>query len=162
MADRLSLVKTSKMTSATVNVMEIYVGRYNINTGLGAQHWAIKFDDTWFEIAGTSKNENNTPNIIEEHYDDSKYSTIEHIGAVRTTLDNVRQWNQKWLEEHKFYSFNGDNCQLYVKHTMYHYLGIQLDTQNKVIGGAAIGAGISATIIGICALAVGLWVKGKH
>jgi len=76
--------------------------------------------------------------------------------------EQLQEYNNQWLAKHPFYAVNGDNCQLYVKHIVWEVLGINLDTQNKNIGAAVFGAGIGATIVGIFAIATGLWIKGKH
>jgi hypothetical protein len=144
--------------------LDVYLGKHNLAGihGLVAEHWAIKIGDTWYEIQGDSKKENLSPNRILKHKDDSKYDTIEILGTIQETMSVIDSWNSAWLRKHPAYEFNGDNCQLYAKHFAWHFLGKNLDTQNTVIGGMMMGAGIGAIIVGIAAVVGGFLIRGRH
>lgn len=145
--------------------VEIKLGKYKINN-LVAEHWAIKIGDIWYEVEGVSKEQDGNQNKIKKHKDDSKYTTICLLG----TLDNKSNLSEsfiekiinEWLEKHPFYRFNGDNCQLFVKHMAWHLLGISIETQNATVGNMVFGASIGAIIVGAFGIAAGLFIKGSH
>lgn len=145
--------------------MEVKLGKYKINN-LVAEHWAIKIGTTWYEVEGASKSQSGDRNKIAIHTNDSKYATITTLGKISgedgTTQQLLKQMIQDWLKNHPFYAINGDNCQLFVKHMAWELLGITIETQNKQIGSAAIGAGFGAIVVGLGAILVGLLVKGGH
>ncbi|KAL0488901.1 hypothetical protein AKO1_013513, partial [Acrasis kona] len=142
--------------------VDVFLGKSRIQDQLIAEHWAIKVGDFWYEIAGTSKNDDNIDNMIEVHTDDAKYYEIRHLGKVCISRENLVQWNRRWLENHSFYAFNGDNCQLYAKHFAWEFLGINIGTQNETIGNYAVGAGVGAMIVGFLAIATGIFIKGNR
>jgi len=147
---------------------DIKIGKCDI--GLGAEHWAIKIDDRWYEVNGAGKKQTGEANQINVHQNDSKYKQIIHIQtcsakAVGAGLDLhewVEKWNEDWLQRHPIYAVNGSNCQMYVKHIVKDICGVDVDTQNKNLGNIAIGAGIGAMVVGAFALGFGFILRGTH
>jgi len=136
----------------------VRIGKYKIEGGLGAEHWAICVEKLWYEVAGASLFNNGEENEISKHFDDSKYTfSIEICGRTTRTKEEIDEFNRKWLENHPFYSVFQDNCQLYVREFEAFLLqkNATLVSQNNIIGGnftkfgsTMIVAGIGLTFLG--------------
>jgi len=93
----------------------VKLGRYMI-TPLIAQHWAIKVDDTWYEIAGAAKNATNAPNVVNRSHGDAAKSGAgklggEIVGKSDKSQRLIDQWIEEWLEKNPCYEFTSENCQ---------------------------------------------------
>jgi len=153
--------------------VSVKIGRRKIHA-VGAEHWAIKIGDNWYEIEGTSKDGTGVPNKILCHQDDSCYSHIEtrteiECDDLEELYSRISEWNSEWLLEHPSYGWNSDNCQLYVKETLEIFSGKKVTTQNTDIGSTMknIGiAGLVASSLGVVAFGVvaaaGTWILGTH
>jgi len=154
------ICKTSMTTT-----FEVKLGKYSINNGFLAEHWAAKIGDTWYELLGASKKQDGIRNEINAHKDDSRYTTITRIGSYCCKGDVgefITRWSNKWIATHPIYRINGDNCQKYVAHMLKDLFDYDVATQNRDLGNRIIGAGVGAIIVGAFALLGGLLLRGNH
>lgn len=144
--------------------MKVKVGKYDLRIPsetmrIGAEHWAVCVGNTWYEVAGKMQGSKQT---ISKHQNDDLYQEITIIGETSATEEDIEKWIQKWLHDHPYYEVNDSNCQLFTKHFIFEFTGVNLDTQNRKVGDTAIGIGIGAMIAGAVAIILGAFVKGKH
>eukprot|EP01117_Protostelium_nocturnum_P017673 TRINITY_DN7230_c0_g1_i1.p1 TRINITY_DN7230_c0_g1~~TRINITY_DN7230_c0_g1_i1.p1 ORF type:complete len:148 (+),score=19.70 TRINITY_DN7230_c0_g1_i1:121-564(+) len=131
--------------------------------GLISEHWAIKVGDTWYELQGDNKKSSGSPNIINSHQDDSKYTSIKDMAHIDASKEEeILEWMQEWVKERGTYHWTGDNCQMLVSHLVYHFLGVRIPTQNAEIGNGFIIGGIALAAIGALTALGGAFVRGKH
>jgi hypothetical protein len=144
---------------------------YELAGGAGAEHWALRVGPIGIEIAGTSKTERNSPNVI-------VVSPAERVLAypllrsppqtarpgVVVSLRDVLQWCVAWVAEHPTYSVLGDNCQLFVRDALHWLTGAEMQTQNRTAASGLTVAGIITGIasIGMLALAALAASKDHH
>jgi len=167
---------------------------------LGVEHWAVfvglrriqaddmngfsspvDCDGLWYEIDGSDKTSNGTPNKIWSSKESSKKLTRTEFrgsfGFAGTTADLHRwmaQFNETWIRAHPVYAWNGHNCQMYVKHVLAMLVGVELVTQNARDGmtmqlGGVVGMAVALSGVGLAVFAVsallflgGRFVKGPH
>lgn len=83
-----------------------------------AYHYAIKVQDTWFELAGASKDENGSPNkVVQKHGCSSEPGVTEtsFLGTTTATWDDIELFLTYWRRKHPTYDPHGDNWQEYCK-----------------------------------------------
>lgn len=86
-----------------------------------ATHWAVQVGDTWYEVAGASKSDSNTPNkIVTCRGKVSKLGAIAFggqgtIGVTSKSEKAIEREIARWEHEHPTYHLYTDNCQKFVK-----------------------------------------------
>jgi hypothetical protein len=129
------------------------------------EHWAVGFgfpdgSTIWYDIQGTAKKETGTPNKIISHVDDDKYSNKEDIGSIERDnkdefLDEMDDWNRTWLKANPIYEITDANCQKHYQDFCASKLNKKVVTQNLLIGGSIVLAGLAVVVYG-------LNVMGEH
>ena len=90
-------------------------------------HWALCYNDVWFELKGTGKSDNG-PNKIQTTRGSSSYlgaSSWKVVGGSGATLSDIKEFNKWWLTKFPTYDFIQCNCQLYVVHLLQFLCGYQ-------------------------------------
>ena len=85
-----------------------------------ATHWAVQVDDTWFEVAGASKEENSTEMSVavsngELSQVGADVGRFGHVGTTTRSNDEIEGFIQKWKEDNPQYGFTKDNCQKFAR-----------------------------------------------
>ena len=85
-----------------------------------ATHWAVQVLDTWFEVAGASKEANETPMaIVVSHGKRSAVGAdvwrFGHVGVTRKGDDAIEQFIDEWKGRNPRYGFARDNCQKFAR-----------------------------------------------
>ena len=98
----------------------VKLGRKPLSVGVG-HHWAVKVEDKdgdgyWYEIAGASKGDTDSPNVINKSKGFEAASTAgrfggEIVGKTTKSDDDIEAFNESWLSNNKTYQITGDNCQ---------------------------------------------------
>ncbi|PRP79940.1 hypothetical protein PROFUN_05916 [Planoprotostelium fungivorum] len=157
------------------NTITIKIGRYNLSDIRFAEHWAVKINDTWYEVMGQGKKSNNSPNVIDTHNDDSKYTTITDMKDIPSTFteNDIVKWIQGWVETNQVYNWTRANCQQMVSQMISHFTRIKVHTQNTKLGTGLMLAGAATltaaalvapilAIPGIFIAGIGTVARGDH
>jgi hypothetical protein len=147
---------------SNVEHLPVALGSYKLKALPGAEHWAVRVGDCWYEIVGARKNQSGSENEIDRHSDDSKFDTIKYMGDTQISHDILLDWSRNWLKNHPCYSLTGDNCQLFVRDVFELVLGKDLVTQNSKGADLAFWAGVSAIAAGIFSIAASSILRGSH
>lgn len=84
-----------------------------------AEHWAVKVDDTWYEVPGVSKSETG-PNKIQVSYGRvAKSGAVPFggglVGSTDKSQSEIDKFITNWEKQNPFYDFMTTNCQKFAK-----------------------------------------------
>lgn len=112
---------TREAASAAVVTRPVRLGLATVN-GIWpfATHWAVQVEDTWFEVAGASKEENSTEmNVAVSNGEKSQVGAdvgrFGHVGTTTKRNDEIEGFIQKWKDDNPKYSFGRENCQKFAR-----------------------------------------------
>lgn len=81
-----------------------------------AHHWAVKVGDTWYEVAGASKNDKGAKMRVNRNCGSQASSGAgalggEIVGKTSKYDGQIDEWIDAWLDKYQQYDFTEENCQ---------------------------------------------------
>ena len=142
-----------------INEKEILLG---IRPFVGqTEHWGLKIGNLWFEVAAKDVDSESTQ-VIRVHDDNTEYSSgiFETGGSTTASYEDLISWCISWTILHPNYELNGENCQKFCNDLSQHFCGLNLNTQNAVIGQRVIDVSLGAALAAGIGVIIGLIIKG--
>ena len=109
MSKKSVFVEKSPLTSETFLNVEGYA-----KSLVGIHHYAVKVDDRWYEVANDTGAFSGIMGMKNGHTRTARGGAVLSLaGATFKTFNEIREYCDKWLEDHPDYKLLETNCQTF-------------------------------------------------